>query len=231
MSEAGQPMRETPHNIEALPETIPIFPLAGVLLLPRARLPLQMFEPRYVALAEDAVAGDGVIGMIQPRRREQQSPDDAPEVFETGCLGRIVEHATTDDGRHLVTLAGVCRFEIGEELTSARGYRRVVADYRPFADDLVDAEPGSFDRRRFLAALRGYMDASGIEADWEAIDETADERLVSALAMLCPFAPSEKQALLECADLGGRARAMTALFEMAGAPGGGDSDGGPALHH
>ncbi|HUT50774.1 MAG TPA: LON peptidase substrate-binding domain-containing protein [Alphaproteobacteria bacterium] len=223
-------MDDTPHSIEDLPVSIPIFPLAGVLLLPRARLPLQMFEPRYVAMTEDAVAGDQVIGMIQPRRQEQPSPDDMPEVFETGCLGRIVEHSTTADGRHLVTLSGVCRFAVSEELTSERGYRRVVPDYRPFADDLIDAEPGSFDRRRFLAALRSYMDANGIDADWEAIDETSDEQLITALAMLCPFAPSEKQALLECVDLGGRARTMTALFEMAGAPGG-DTKSGPSLRH
>jgi len=220
-------MHEPPLSIDELPQAIPIFPLAGVLLLPRARLPLQMFEPRYVALAEDAVAGDQVIGMIQPRRQERQTPDDKPLVFETGCLGRIVEHSTTADGRHLVTLSGVCRFAVAGELPGERGYRRVTADYRPFADDLVDTAPGSFDRPRFLAALRAYMDANGIEADWEAIAETVDEQLVTALAMLCPFAPSEKQALLECADLGDRARAMTALFEMGGA----DGAGGPALRH
>lgn len=223
-------MRDTPNSIDQLPKAIPIFPLAGVLLLPRARLPLQMFEPRYVALSEDAVAGDQVIGMIQPRRQERQTPNDMPEVFETGCLGRIVEHSTTADGRHLITLAGVCRFVVAEELKSARGYRRVAADYRPFADDLVDAEPGSVDRRRFLAALRSYMDAKDISADWQAIDETSDEQLVTALAMLCPFAPSEKQALLECADLAGRARTMTTLFEMAGASGGDDAPG-PAMRH
>jgi len=221
-------MHDTPYTIEELPQAIPIFPLAGVLLLPRARLPLQMFEPRYVALAEDAVAGDQVIGMIQPRRQECQTPDDTPEVFETGCLGRIVEHSTTADGRHLVTLAGLCRFAVSEELESERGYRRVAADYRPFADDLADAEPGSVDRRRFLAALHSYMDAKDISADWQAIEETSDEQLVTALAMLCPFAPSEKQALLECADLAERARTMTALFEMAGTSG---DVPGPAVKH
>jgi len=219
-------MREAPHSIDELPEAIPIFPLAGVLLLPRARLPLQMFEPRYVAMTEDAVAGDKMIGMIQPRRQERQTPDDTPAVFETGCLGRIVEHATTTDGRHLVTLAGVCRFVVARELSGERGYRRIAADYRPFVDDLADAEAGSFDRPQFLSALRGYMDAKDISADWQAIDQTEDEQLITALAMLCPFSPSEKQALLECADLGGRARTMTALFEMARA-----GDGGAALRH
>jgi len=217
-------MIEAPQGVEELPATIPIFPLAGVLLLPRARLPLQMFEPRYVALAEDAMAGDRVIGMIQPRQQEQQMPDDAPDVFETGCLGRIVEHRRTDDGRHLVTLAGICRFAVAEEVAPQRGYRRVVADYSAFADDLDDVGtavgPDAFDRARFLAALRDYMDTNGIAADWEAIDESSDDRLVSALAMLCPFAPSEKQALLECASLGGRAEAMTTLFEMSVAEGG-----------
>jgi uncharacterized protein len=221
-------MREAPQSIDELPQEIPIFPLAGVLLLPRARLPLQMFEPRYVAMAEDAVAGDRMIGMIQPRRQELQSPGDRPDVFETGCLGRIAEHSTTADGRHLVTLVGVCRFVVARELAGERGYRRVAADYRPFADDLNDAEAGSVDRPRFLAALRGYMEANAISADWQAIDDTSDEQLVTALAMLCPFAPSEKQALLECADLAGRARTMTALFEMVRAGGG---DGGASLRH
>jgi Lon protease-like protein len=219
-------MHETPQTINELPGAIPIFPLAGVLLLPRARLPLQMFEPRYVAMAEDAVAGDQVIGMIQPRRHERQAPDDNPDVFETGCLGRIIEHSTTTDGRHLVTLTGVCRFVVSEELAGARGYRRVVPDYRPFADDLFDTAPGSVNRRQFIGALRGYMEAKDISADWQAIDETSDEQLVTALAMLCPFSPSEKQALLECADLAGRARMMTALFEMESA-----GDDGPALRH
>ena len=202
--------------IDQLPATIPIFPLAGALLLPRARLPLQIFEPRYVAMTNDAIAGDHAIGMIQPRRQERQAPDDTPEVFETGCLGRITEYREADDGRLFITLTGICRFQVAEELALHRGYRRVVAAYDRFAGDLDAASSGRIDRDRFVGALRAYLDLKGIDADWEAIDESSDERLVSALSMLCPFASNEKQALLECVDLADRAEAMTALFEMAG---------------
>ena len=163
-------MREPPHSIDELPQEIPIFPLAGVLLLPRGRLPLQMFEPRYVALAEDAVAGDQVIGMIQPRRQERQTPDDTPEVFETGCLGRIVEHSTTPDGRHLVTLAGVCRFAVSQELEGERGYRRVVPSWDRFLPDLDEELPATGDSARLEAAVRAYCRGQDIEVDWDSLE-------------------------------------------------------------
>ena len=198
-----------------LPRTLPIFPLQGVLLLPRGRLPLHVFEPRYVTMMRDALAAERVIGMIQPRRAEEQKADDHPDVYETGCAGRISSFSETDDGRFFVTLTGLCRFAVLKELPVLRGYRRVVADYDRFADDLAEDAATHIDRARLMLALSGYLHVQGISADWDTIKETSDERLITALSMLCPFQPSEKQALLECPTLSERGRVMTALIEMA----------------
>ncbi|HEX7006857.1 MAG TPA: LON peptidase substrate-binding domain-containing protein [Alphaproteobacteria bacterium] len=202
-------------RVADLPRTLPIFPLQGVLLLPRARLPLHVFEPRYLNMMRDAIAGDRIVGMIQPRRAERQRPDDHPDVYETGCAGRITSFSETDDGRIFVTLTGLCRFAVVRELPLLRGYRRVVADYDRFAADLDADAPTRIDRPRLMTALSGYLQVQGISADWDSINETSDERLVTALSMLCPFQPSEKQALLECPTLEERGRVMTALIEMA----------------
>ena len=198
-----------------LPRTLPIFPLQGVLLLPRGRLPLHIFEPRYRNMMHDAFAGDRIVGMIQPRRAEEQKPDDHPDVYETGCAGRITSFSETDDGRIFATLTGLCRFAVIKELPVLRGYRRVIADYDRFAEDLHADAPRHIDRQRLMMALSGYLHVQGISADWDTIKETSDERLVTALSMLCPFQPSEKQALLECPTLEERGRVMTALIEMA----------------
>ena len=198
-----------------LPRTLPIFPLQGVLLLPRGRLPLHVFEPRYVNMMQDALAGDRIIGMIQPRRAEEQSAEDHPDVYETGCAGRITSFSETDDGRFFLTLTGLCRFAVIKELPVLRGYRRVIADYDRFADDLAEDGATRIDRARLMLALSGYLQVQGISADWDTIKETSDERLITALSMLCPFQPNEKQALLECPTLQERGRVMTALIEMA----------------
>ena len=198
-----------------LPRSLPIFPLQGVLLLPRGRLPLHVFEPRYVNMLRDALAAERIIGMIQPRRAEAQKADDRPDVYETGCAGRITSFSETDDGRFFVTLTGLCRFAVIKELPMLRGYRRVIADYDRFADDLEEDPARHIDRARLMLALSGYLHVQGISADWDTIKETSDERLITALSMLCPFQPSEKQALLECPTLMERGRVMTALIEMA----------------
>lgn len=212
-----------------LPRILPIFPLWGVLLLPTARLPLNVFEERYLDMVHDALDGDGMIGMIQPREPERTEPDDRPEIFGTGCAGRIARHEETDDGRLLITLVGQCRFDVVEELPLRHGYRRVVADYTPYAEiDIADDTDVRLDRMRLMMALRGYFTTQGIKADWETIEETPDDRLVTALAMICPFHPSEKQALLESADTNERGRVMIALMEMALAGGGED---GPEMRH
>src|SRR5215472_3225607 len=197
----------------ALPSILPIFPLTGVLLLPRGRLPLNIFEPRYLAMTRDALAGERLIGMVQPS--DPRPVGDNPPVYPTGCAGRITSFSETDDGRFLITLTGISRFLIREELPLLEGYRRVVPEWREFARDLAgDDEPG-FDRDRLLRGLRAYFQHHQIQADWDAITAVSGERLVTSIAMVCPFEPNEKQALLEAPDLDERARLLTAIVEMA----------------
>ncbi len=200
-------------RFDKLPKIIPIFPLAGVLLLPRGTLPLNIFEPRYLKMTADALGAERVIGMVQPR--DPAAGDGNPEVYPTGCAGRITRFNETDDGRYLITLAGLCRFEIAQELPVYHGYRRVVPRWEAFAADLAEGIGSGIDRDRLFGRMRAYFRAQGIDADWQEIKETPDERLVTALAMLCPFEPSEKQALLECPTLAERNDAMIALMEMA----------------
>ena len=205
---------EAAGGIEDLPRVIPIFPLPGVLLLPRGRLPLNIFEPRYLEMTQDAMASHRTIGMIQPA--DPSASLDAPEVYATGCAGRITSFQETPDSRFLITLTGVCRFAIVRELEpDGLLYRRVRADYSPFVGDLAAPAPLAVDRERMLPALRSYFEHHGLSADWDAIDRADDEALVICLAMACPFEPGEKQALLECRGESERADTMQALFEMA----------------
>jgi Lon protease-like protein len=204
-------------GFDELPPTLPIFPLSGVLLLPRGRLPLNIFEPRYLNMTRDALAGDGLVGMVQPCEPTSlgTSPSQASAVYPTGCAGRITSSTETDDGRFLLTLTGVARFSIREEIATTRGYRRVVPEWTAWRGDLVEQPAAEIDRPRLIAGLQAYFRLSGITADWSTIEATPDERLVTSLSMICPFGPSEKQALLEASDLADRARIMTALIEMA----------------
>ena len=199
-------------TIDQLPEIVPIFPLTGVLLLPRGKLPLNVFEPRYLAMTEDALSGNRMIGIIQPS--DPLSRASVPPVYPIGCAGRITSFSETDDGRYLITLTGVCRFETARELPIVRGYRRVDASWERFAADLEEPGPALFDRARLVEGLRTYFKIQGISANWDAIETTPDERLVTSLAMICPFEPSEKQALLECGSLSERASMMIAIIEM-----------------
>jgi Lon protease-like protein len=191
---------------------VPIFPLAGVLLLPRGKLPLNIFEPRYLAMVEDALSGNRMIGIIQPS--DPLSRASVPPVYPIGCAGRITSFSETDDGRCLITLTGVCRFETVRELPIVRGYRRVDVSWERFAADLEEPGPALFDRARLVEGLRTYFKIPGISANWDAIESTPDERLITSLAMICPFEPSEKQALLECGSLSERASMMIAIIEM-----------------
>jgi Lon protease-like protein len=195
-----------------MPGTLPIFPLQGVLLLPRSKLPLNIFEPRYLAMVEDALATrDKLIGMVQPLQKETKAS--AQPVYPVGCAGRIASWSETDDGRFLISLTGICRFAAGEEIATPRGYRRVKADFGAYAGDFQTPGEGAFDRKRLLAGLRAYFKAEGLQADWGTIDTAPDERLVNTIAMLCPFAPEEKQTLLESAGLAERAKAMIGIVE------------------
>ena len=197
-----------------LPTEIAVFPLTGALLLPRGRLPLNIFEPRYLAMTMDALGQGRLFGMVQPDARGKA----AQGLYRIGCLGRISSFSETDDGRLLITLIGVARFRILEELPlAAGGYRRVRADYTDFVTDLLEAEPPPLDRPALLGALRPYFQARGIEANWDAVEQTPDALLVTMLAMVCPFDPPEKQALLEAAEGPERAEMLVTLLRMGAA--------------
>lgn len=199
-----------------LPAEIAVFPLPGALLLPGAKLPLNIFEPRYLAMTQDSLAQGRMLGMIQPNPAEPRSPQ-GPALYRIGCLGRLSQFAETEDGRLLVTLTGVIRFASAREVEGRHGYRRVRADYAPFAADLETEAEAEFDRQSLECAMRGYFAAQGIEANWDAISSTPDAMLVSTLAMACPFEPREKQALLEAHDASERAHMLVALLEIGAA--------------
>ena len=211
----------------ALPGILPIFPLTGVLLLPRGQLPLNIFEPRYRAMTRDAMDGERLIGMVQPADPPIREMN--PAVYPLGCAGRITSFSETEDGRFLITLTGVSRFRIKEELPLLSGYRRVVADWDDFAVDRNPDEAG-FDRARLTQGLRTFFTQRQVQADWSAIDQAPGENLVTSIAMMCPFAPNEKQALLEARDLGKRARLLTALIEMTASAPPTDPEAGVTRH-
>ncbi|WP_052214116.1 LON peptidase substrate-binding domain-containing protein [Belnapia sp. F-4-1] len=197
----------------ALPAEIAVFPLSGALLLPEGRLPLNIFEPRYLAMTEDSLAAGRMFGMVQPDPAAPRG-ETGPGLYRIGCLGRLTSFAETEDGRFLITLTGVTRFRIAEELALRRGYRRVRADYAAFHADLAPAAPTALDRAALLAALRPFFKVRGIDANWEAVEQTADGELVTTLAMICPFEVPEKQALLEAATPAERAAMLIALLQM-----------------
>lgn len=199
-------------DFATLPPVLPIFPLPGALLLPGGQLPLNIFEPRYVAMVRDALAGERLIGMIQPN--EEARDVGAAKTYGTGCAGRITAFSETEDGRYLITLTGLIRFDVGRELPLLNGYRRVVPDFARFRRDLED-DTGEVDRQSFLTLLGDYLKAAGIQGNWEAIEEAETESLVTSLAMMCPFGPPEKQALLEALTLPERMETMSTIMEMA----------------
>ena len=213
----------------ALPAVTPVFPLPGVLLLPGAHLPLHIFEPRYRAMTRDALDGDGMIAMVQPRNPESEEVD--PELYSVACLGRIIEHQALEDGRYTLTLEGVIRFRIAEELPLQSGYRRARADYVDFSEDLDPYLPGPpIDRDALLSALGVYLDARGLGADREAIGKLPDGPLVNALAMACPFLPAEKQALLEAQDIPARAVMLLTLLQLSATPEAANDDEPPTVN-
>lgn len=203
-------------TIDDLPQTLPVFPLTGALLLPRARLPLNIFEPRYLAMIDDALGAGRLIGMIQPQA-EPSATNKNPPLYSVGCVGRIVSFGETDDNRYLVALQGVGRFQVAEEVPTTRGYRRIVPDWQKFAADVTDEEESAsnFSREKLITTLRPYFKVQGIMANWETIDELSPEKLVTAVATACPFGPNEKQALLEAPDLKDRFDLLITLLQMA----------------
>lgn len=198
-------------RFEDLPALLPIFPLTGVLLLPRGRLPLNIFEPRYLAMTNHALAHGRFIGMVQPQEGLGDAGD--PPVYRTGCAGRIVEFAETPDGRYLVTLKGITRFDITSEPPRREPFRQAVPDWQHWREDLEEDEE-DVDRDRMIAALTPYFERQGIGADSNVLTSAPIEHLVNSLAMACPFSPREKQALLEARRTAERAKILTALVEM-----------------
>lgn len=193
-----------------LPDTIPVFPLEGALLLPRGQIPLNVFEPRYLAMVDDALAGARIIGLIQP----EDAGGDPPPLRAIGCAGRITGFSETDDGRYLITLTGIVRFRVIEEVATRRPYRvcRVTAD--PFRADYAVAGEADVDREQLLGAFRAYLAAHDLEADWDSVARASNKSLVNGMAMLSPYGPAEKQALLEAPDLKTRAETLVALTEV-----------------
>lgn len=201
----------------ALPAEFGVFPLAGALLLPRGKLPLNVFEQRYLSLTEDALGAGRMFGMIQP---DPNAPAglNGPGLYRVGCLGRLSSFSETDDGRFLITLSGLIRFSIAAELPMVRGYRRVQADFSRFLGDLdEDPQPSGVEREALLTALRGYFARRNFDANWDAIRRMPDDALVVTLAMVCPFEPAEKQALLEAPGEPERAATLLALLQMGAA--------------
>jgi hypothetical protein len=209
-----------------LPQVIPVFPLDEVLLLPHGQLPLNIFEPRYLNMVDDAMAAERVIGMIQTLPGGDR---ERPSLAAIGCLGRITRFTETSDGRYLITLTGLCRFSVRTELSAPTPYRQIRVDYMRFDADLkASGDDDGFDRMLLLRALRAYLERRSLEVDWEAAKTAPGEALINSLAMLLPFDAAEKQALLEAMTLSERREALIALMEI-DAAGSADDDTPPSL--
>ena len=197
-----------------LPEVIPLFPLPGALLLPRGQMPLNIFEPRYLAMIDDALKGHRLIGMIQPNS-DAGGTRNVPALFSVGCAGRITQFAETGDGRYIVTLTGVARYRVSAEMPVLTQYRQAQADFEAFAEDFI---PGygeeDVDRDAVLKTLDEFAQSNKLKIDWKSIEAASNEALVNALSMMSPFGPKEKQALLEASDLKSRAEVLVAITQM-----------------
>jgi hypothetical protein len=214
---------------EDLPQRIPVFPLCRAILLPRATLPLNIFEPRYLQMLDDVMATSRVLGMVQPEgvKEEQPVARTAP-LRRVGCAGRVTAYQELDDGRLLVTLTGVARFAIADEVALAKPYRVCTVSFERFAGDFTaGAGEEAVDRQGLLRALKAYLEARNLKADWSAVSKASSEALVNSLSVVSPYGPEEKQALLEAPDLKSRAEMLVALAEMelaaAGAGGSGST--------
>jgi len=210
-------------SLPDMPETIPVFPLPGALLLPRGRLPLNIFEPRYLAMLDDTLKSEHrLIGMVQPF----DGRETPPKLHSIGCAGRVTSLSETEDGRYLIVLSGVARFRIQRELDGFTPYRRLSVKWDDFGADFNGPEEvADFDRETFLGLLRRYFEAASLSSDWDTMRAAEDEMLINSLSMMCPFAVEEKQALLEAPDLSDRAQTLAALMQFAIA----SQDGGSAL--
>jgi Lon protease-like protein len=205
-----------------LPEIVPVFPLAGALLLPRGHLPLNIFEPRYLAMIDACLKEDRLIGIIQPK---DETPQATPDLATVGCVGRLTEYAETGDGRYIITLTGIARFRLVEEIVTDAPFRKARVDFHTFeADFQPRIGEDAVDREALLTALRAFSDAREVEIDWDSVHRAPAEALVNALSMMSPYGLKEKQALLEAPDLKTRAELLVAIteIELAGKDGEGD---------
>ncbi len=210
------PMNAVYKGADDLPAVIAIFPLPGALLLPRGQMPLNIFEPRYLAMVDDVFrAGTRLIGMIQPDPHHPGPDQSRPHLFHVGCVGRITQLAESGDGRYLIQLTGIARYRVEEELALGTPYRQCRVTYHPFLDDLV-ARKGEdeVDRKTLLRTLADFLKANNLKADWEGIENAPNEALVNALAMMSPYGAAEKQAMLEAPDLKTRAEILVAVTEI-----------------
>ncbi len=209
-------MGHVPHRFSAsdLPDTVPVFPLPGALLLPRARLPLQIFEPRYLAMLDDSMkTAERLIGMIQPRGGKTEG---ASMLHAIGCAGRITAFSETDDGRYMITLTGISRFRTQQEVEGFSPYRRCQVSWSGFERDLGGVEnDAGLNRETFFPLLRQFFEAEELRTDWDSLEGAEDELLINALSMLCPFQPEDKQALLEAPSLETRRETLVTLIEFA----------------
>ena len=210
------PMNTAYRGPEAVPDVIPVFPLPGALLLPRGQMPLNIFEPRYLAMIDDALrSGHRLIGMIQPDPAHPGADENKPHLFQVGCVGRMTQFAESGDGRYLIQLTGVARFRIAEELSVTTPYRQCKVTYQPFVDDFTPRMgEDAVDRKSLLRALTSFLKANNLKADWEGIENAPNEALVNALAMMSPYDAAEKQAMLEAPDLKTRAEILVAVTEI-----------------
>ena len=200
------------QEISDLPQQLPLFPLAGALLLPRVDLPLNVFEPRYLAMVEDAMSTHRMIGLIQPLDGEGV---EKPKLQAIGCAGRITAYSEAEDGRLLITVTGVCRFTLNKEVRTKKPYREAVVDYQNFAVDLVsETGAASVNRSELVTAFRNYLEANSMTANWREVEAVSTEILVNTLSLLAPYPPRDKQALLEAPDLKSRAEVLVALTEL-----------------
>lgn len=200
------------QDVSDLPQQLPLFPLAGALLLPRVDLPLNVFEPRYLAMVEDAMSTHRMIGLIQPLDGEGMRK---PKLQAIGCAGRITAYSEADDGRLLITVTGVCRFTLKKEVRTKKPYREATVDYQKFAVDLVsETGAASVNRGELVTAFRNYLEANSMTANWREVEAVSTEILVNTLSLLAPYPPRDKQALLEAPDLKSRAEVLVALTEL-----------------
>lgn len=223
-------------RFEDLPEILPVFPLSGAMLLPGGRLPLNVFEPRYLNLTLDALKAGRIFGMVQPDHdkaaQDQQSEAGAraatePHLYSVGCAGRVSSFEETEDGRLLITLKGLARYRILEEVDSVKGYRRVRVSYNEFKADMDPQAKFALDRETLMGRLKPYLDAQGMRLNVDAIKGLSETTLVTSLCMICPFDPREKQALLEARSIEERAKTLMTLLQMGMFETGGKPDGPP----